>query len=237
MMKQYYLMNFGHVNGNFNSESTLLNEGYTSLRINDENHYQNEQLLAAMMCETFGEETIREGYYGFDLNNALTNKIVEKTGRDNTEVYEEVSTFLEDIQSALYKTADIGEDFRKDPSLMEEYTALFSKFEAYYEQVNDKKMSSNVIMNAIQDYLQGTKSRISLGEEENIQSLQYKNDGSLVVQIGKHADEIEYTKGIQTVQLSERTHSRSYVVTQDEKYSNSKLFTIVEDKNIDYPDL
>ena len=83
-------MSFGDVSGKFEGPTVLLNEGYTSVSTNA-GAYENEQLMARLMIETFGDDTIREGYYGFDLTNALTNKIVEKTGRDNKEVYSEVT--------------------------------------------------------------------------------------------------------------------------------------------------
>lgn len=226
-------MNFGHVRGDFSGgNTTLINEGFNTLLYGGE--YEKEQLLAAMLCETFGEDTVKKGFYGFNLIDSLTNKVVEKTGRDNTEVYEEIDAFLDDIQNALYKTADLGEEYKKDTSLMEEYDALFSRFDKYYEQVNDSKMSNNVIMNAIQDCIQGTNKRCKLSQNETITDVDYKTDGSASITIGKKEEGVSYTIGQKMVEGYEDIYHRIYEINNDNKYNGTSLFKKVKDENIDY---
>lgn len=211
------LHELGHVIGNFEGETLLLNEGYTSLRVKDSS-YKKEQLLASMMIETFGSETIREGYYGFNLTNALTNKIVEKTGRDNTEVYDEVTSFLEDIQEVLYKTGSLEEtEFRKDSSLMKDYNSLFSKFEQYYKEINEQEMSDNILMNAIQDYFQGTNDRTYLDKDEYINNISCNIDGSADITVQKLNTAFSYILEGQKVENSGSFETINYHISNEEK--------------------
>lgn len=232
MMKQQFLMNFGHVNGNFEGPTVLLNEGYTSVSTNA-GAYENEQLMARLMIETFGDETIREGYYGFDLTNALTNKIVEKTGRDNKEVYSEVTSFLEEIQDVLYRSADIGLEFRKDSILMQDYDNLFKKFEEYYEAINEEKMSNNIIATSIADYLQEDGKRTKLRDGEHIVGIEYNKDGSAKISVGRRRDEFSYRIGLQTTTETASSISRDYIVNSENK-NNTNMFSEIKDENIEY---
>ena len=57
----------------------------------------------AMLCvEAFGDEAFREGFYGFDLQTVLTNKIAGITKRDVIEVDSEIYELFEDIETVLY---------------------------------------------------------------------------------------------------------------------------------------
>ena len=99
---------FDHENNHVNGELSyyyagLLNEGYTQLsQANSTNRYKTEAAMAMICVETFGDEAFREGFYGFDLQTVLTNKIAGITKRDAIEVDREIYELFEDIETVLY---------------------------------------------------------------------------------------------------------------------------------------
>lgn len=93
-----------HINGNLSYyTASLLNEGYTQLsQANSTDRYKTEAAMAMLCVEAFGDEAFREGFYGFDLQIVLTNKIAGITKRDVIEVDSEIYELFEDIETVLY---------------------------------------------------------------------------------------------------------------------------------------
>ena len=224
-----------HIEGNFSAfSSSLLNEGYTSF-ISEDESYEMEKLMVAMMTETFGAELIKQGYYGFDLAGVLTNNIAAKSKRDYMDVREEVEDLLEEIEMCLFKTGDLGETFREDALLMQEYQALYKKLSDYYSLMNDgQKMSDNAIAAVIMDYVLGTNNTKVLGENEKFLSLRYGKDGALEFNITVTIPNISYDVGYMHLDSTASNYTRGYVIPQDEKNEGTSRYAKVSDENINY---
>lgn len=224
-----------HFNGNFDMyESTLLNEGYTSLDISDT--YSQEQLMVGLLIETFGTELINEAYYSSNLKGLVANNIVEKTGKTIEEATREVYDLFDDIESALYETAEIGENYRENDELMKEYQDIFDKLSVYYEDNNRKEMEKNVIASIIKDEIMGTNDTQMLGSRESVSSIKYSGDGTLKVNIVKNEGDLEYTQAeVGIIRIVDSKYGRSITIGPDEKYNNpKKIFSQIEDEDIDY---
>lgn len=185
-----------HINGNFSYYGgSLLNEGYNQLsQPSCDERYKVEQAMVMLFAETFGNETLKEGFYGFDLQGALTNKMVKITGRDQNTVDSEIYQLLEDTDEVLYDSGK-DENYKNNSELMARYESIFSRLSEYYEQIHGRKMSENQATNIIREYLTGTRSsNLYLGKNEKIQKIGYDLDtSSLVCEIASmHEEEIKY---------------------------------------------
>lgn len=219
-----------HINGEFSYYSgTLLNEGYTQLSSvsNDFSRYKNEQLMCILFAETFGVDTLKEGYYGFDLEQAITNKIIEKTGRNSDVVRTEINEFLSDTQDLLYDLDKYG--------YSENTTAHFdqysSKLADYYMQINNQDINKNQLVLATMDCLIGShRANIYFSEDEKVVGI-YRYDvdtGKVVYNVGKEYEDIKYSEGA----IVNFTSKRRVELDDSNKYHEQILK--VEDKDIDY---
>ncbi len=225
-----------HFNGNFDVyEATLLNEGYTNLDIND-NVYSQEQLMVGLLMETFGIELVNEGYYSSNLKELVANNIVEKSGKTLEEATKETYDFFDDIENALYRTGELGDNYRENAELMKDYQDIFDKLSVYYEANNKKEMGKNIIVSIIKDEIMGTNDTQMLGSRESVSSIRYSGDGTLKVNIVKNEGDLEYTQaGIGIIRSVDSKYGRSITIGQDEKYNNSKkIFSQIEDEDIEY---
>ncbi len=224
-----------HFNGNFDMyESTLLNEGYTSLDISDT--YAQEQLIVGLLMETFGTELINEAYYSSNLKGLIANNIVEKSGKTLEEATKETYDFFDDIESALYRTGELGDNYREDSELMKDYQDIFDKLSIYYEANNKKEIEKNVIVSIIKDEIMGTNDTQMLGSRESVSGIKYSGDGTLKVNIVKNEGDLEYTQAeIGIIRSVDSKYGRSITVGPDEKYNNpKKIFSQIEDEDIEY---
>ena len=224
-----------HFNGNFDLyEGTLLNEGYTSLDIS--NTYSQEQLMVGLLMETFGRELVNEGYYSSNLKGLVANNIVEKSGKTIEEATKETYDFFDDIESALYKTGELGDDYREDAKLMQDYQDIFDKLSVYYEANNKKEIEKYKIVSIIKDEIMGTNDTQMLGNRESVSSIKYSGDGTLKVNIVKNEGDLEYTQeGLGIIIHTDAKYGRSITVGPDEKYNNpKKIFSQIEDEDIEY---
>lgn len=72
-----------HLNGGYSFYGEIgmeLSEGFTELTTPDltSRTYKGDRLMNIIFIETFGIDAIEEGYYGYNLQSSLTNRIVEK---------------------------------------------------------------------------------------------------------------------------------------------------------------
>lgn len=224
-----------HFNGRFNMyESTLLNEGYTSLDV--DSSYATEQLMVGLLMETFGRELINEGYYSSNLKSLVANNIVETTGKTIEEATKETYDFFDDIQNVLYRTEELGDNYREDAELMQDYEDIFNKIAIYYEANNKKEMSKNAIVLIIKDEIMGTNDTQMLESKETVDVSRYSGDGTLEVKISKNEGDIEYyQEGVGTIKTVDRTYLRTLTIKQDDKYNSlQSIFGRVKDEDIDY---
>lgn len=224
-----------HANGEFSElNSGLVNEGYNDLLIADGTRYKNESLMAALLVETFGKDTLDAGYYGRDLQTALTNKIVEVSKRDREEVGKEVADLLDDVQVVLYQIGDIGDEFRSNSEVVTSLKSIFSRLEEYHKQINERKMEDNTIASIIESYFIEKDTLETLKNNEHFSINKYDlENGTLDVRITSDKDTIVIHDGIYDMQ-SEGKHSRTVQITPDNKYSGTSILNKVDDSQIDY---
>ncbi len=226
-----------HVSGIFGGNTSLLNEGYCALTQENSGrgHYDNEQLMAALFIETFGIDTMKEAYYTSDIENVLSNKVIEASGRDDNTI-QDIYSLLEDTQRVLYRMGELGDDFRKDQDLMNQYENLYLKLSKYYEIINGKQMDTNSIANLIKDYSLGLNTSALLNDGEIISHLKYLRNGDLKIEIAsKHdGDNIEYNSEYGMTQIPEPRYYRNVEVINNDKYSSLKRLCKIEDSSIDY---
>ena len=226
-----------HINGQFSyygSNNTLLNEGYTHLAVKEEtNTYITEQCMAVLFNETFGNESMKEGYFGFDLNNALTNIIVEKTGKDNAIVNDEIYNLLQDTQDLLYDSGVYtkeGNEIKNNSDLIKRYENLFEKLSYYYEIVNERKMNENQIVNLVMDCITGTnRASIYKSNETYKEFISYDLDKeSIICNVGNNCNNMELPNGEIIVSIQ---NSRKVFLNKDNKYSKD---IPIKDSDINY---
>lgn len=224
-----------HANGEFAElNSGLVNEGYNELLIADETRYKNESLMAALLAETFGKDTLDAGYYGRDLQTALTNKIVEVSKRDREEVGVEVADLLDDVQVVLYQIGDLGDEFRNNSEVITSLKSIFSRLAEYHKQINERKMEDNTIASIIESYFTEKDTLEALKNNEHFSINKYDLDnGTLDVRITSDKDTIVIHDGIYDMH-SEGEHSRTVQITPDNKYSGTSILNKVDDSQIDY---
>ena len=186
--------------------------------------------------ETFGRELINEGYYSSNLKSLVANNIVETTGKTIEEATKETYDFFDDIQNVLYRTEELGDNYREDSELMQDYEDIFNKIAIYYEANNKKEMSQNAIALIIKDEIMGTNDTQMLESKETVDGSRYSGDGTLEVRISKNEGDIEYyQEGIGIVRSVDRTYERTLTINQDEKYNSlQSIFGRVKDEDIDY---
>lgn len=178
--EQTFAHECNHIVGNFRGISILLNEGYTELSnpMGRFNNYQFEQLMAVMFIRTFGPEVMKDGYYGFDLENALVNKLVEVTKRDISEVEEEIFQLLKQVQSALYNITGRNHNMNKglfaDYIPRDELTEILDALSSYSELINGKPLKENAFNRLVIDALTGKRDAESYrSDDENINYLDF----------------------------------------------------------------
>lgn len=228
-----------HVNGNLSAVSaTLLNEGYNSLTAkDDDNRYKQEQLMAAMFIETFGAETMKEGFYTFNLADVLANKIAVASKRDYMDVIVEVEDLLEQVEEVLYITGDKGDLYKTDLLLLEDYKKIYETLGGYYSLMNDgKRITDNVITSVIMDYMTASETTGILEEGEHFAGIRYNPDGTFDFSVVSPEKDVAYDIGWQHVEGGEGRYSRSYVVTQDAKHDGIETYRRerIKDSDIDY---
>ncbi|MBR3163217.1 MAG: hypothetical protein IKF17_03875 [Clostridia bacterium] len=105
------------------------------------------------MIETFGIDTIKEGYYGYNLQQSLTNKVVETTGRNHEEVDVEIFNLLNDMNHILLEIHK--EEYTTDDlyNLRNLYVSICERLGVYYEQINNKKIEDNQIVQLVSDWI------------------------------------------------------------------------------------
>lgn len=186
--------------------------------------------------ETFGIELVNEGYYSSNLKELVANNIVEKSGKTLEEATKETYDFFDDIENALYRTGELGDNYRENAELMKDYQDIFDKLSVYYEANNKKEMGKNIIVSIIKDEIMGTNDTQMLGSRESVSSIRYSGDGTLKVNIVKNEGDLEYTQaGIGIIRSVDSKYGRSITIGQDEKYNNSKkIFSQIEDEDIEY---
>ena len=222
-----------HINGDFfYYEGSLLNEGYTQLSSvsDDFNRYKNEQLVSILFAETFGIETLKEGYYGFDLEQAIVNKVVEKTGRNSDSVRNEVSDFFDRTQSLLYDLDQYGYGERTAPN----FEAFMNSLTDYYSAINGQDINKNQLVAATIDCLTGShKANIYFSDDEKIIWLnEYDVDtGKVVYELGKSYTDVVYNDGLNRTSTN-FSSMRKVELDDSNKYQPQILH--VEDKDITY---
>ena len=234
-----------HINGDFN-KCELLNEGYNQLLIKGRSDiYSDEQYMATIFTEVFGKDVMNEGYFGFDLNNAITNKIVEKTGRDNAVVNDEIYNLLQDTQDLLFDTGiyryskEIEDDekivdgkklIKNNKELVERYEKLYERLSKYHELINGKPIKDNQITNFMMDCLTGSnRAKVYQTGKENYKFAEYDIDtGILECNIGNFYKNLEENLEI----ISDSKLYRKLTINQDDKYEEHK--EIIKDSDIQY---
>lgn len=223
-----------HINGDF-TDCTLLNEGYNQLIIKStEEVYINEQLMAILFSETFGRDVMNEGYFGFDLSNAITNKIVEITGRDNAVVNDEVYNLLEDTQNLLLETGEYTKngdaEIKNNKELVQKYEKFYEKLSEYHKIINGKTIEENNITNFVMDCITGTnRANVYQSDKENFRSIDgYDIDsGTLNCIIGNNYENLDVGTSIIT-----GTVCRNLELTQENKYEEK--IGPIKDSDINY---
>lgn len=227
-----------HTNGQFgNNISMLLNEGYnTLLTCPDSKRYENEVYMAALVTETFGEETMSRAYYRMDIDTELVNAIVEKTGRNRDEVEIEVAGFLEDIEEVLYKMGELEDDYTQNQELMDKLEKLFGKLEIYHEIIQGRKIEENTIAEILKMKLRQRDDRGLLKENENLYiNGYYLSTGKLDATIVASEGELKYEVGTKEYQSPSPVYSRNIVLGNSNKYGDPvKIIRNVKDSQIDY---
>ena len=227
-----------HINGNFSPNNTsLLNEGYTQLssKKRDE-RYEDEQLMVILLIETFGKETIKAGYYRFDLNQELINVIVEKTGRNADDVNDEIYNLMEEIQEVLYDFEKCEkDDVEKDKQLLEKFNNVYLKLADYYEQLTGRKSDENQIVNCVVDKLTGSrKANIYVTDNERIDGIEnYDVDtGELSLKVLSEHDEINYEDSFQMVKKPNAHYGRFIDLNDNNKYNATP--EAIKDNSLNY---
>ena len=159
-----------HVNGEFGPGiSVLLNEGYnTLLTCPNSSRYENEKYMAALLAETFGADTLSRGFYRMDLDTELANKVVNMTGRDRISVESEIAGLLEDIESVLFEMGEIGDDYNRNPELMERLEKVFTRLEVYHKMFTEKEMEDNAIAEILKMKLRRKDANKLINENEDL---------------------------------------------------------------------
>lgn len=199
-----------HVNGNLSYYSAdLLNEGYTQLsQANSSNRYKVESAMAMLCIETFGNEAFKEGYYGFDLQTVLTNKIVGITKRDANKVDSELYNLFQDIEAVLY-SAGRDPNYKENSEILEQFEDIFNRLSVYHELITGREMGDNQAANIIEDYITGSRrsslyGRDSVGVKDII--LDYDLDKKeLNAQIDVGHKELSYSVSFVEARMGERS--------------------------------
>lgn len=231
-----------HINGNFGGinggsiKTTMLNEGYTQLSSASESKsYSNGQAMAILYAETFGTEALKEGYYGMNLENVLTNNIVQATGRDSVEVNQEIANLLSETQDILYQM-DADENCRSDTELMSRLESLINQLSSYSEIINGYSLEQNQTSLLMQDYLTGEHKSQLYSDEEKIDSFSYDVDtGKIDVTISKAYENVKVNNSAYSYSLLTGTHTRHITLDDSNKYDAdlTRDGTITDD-SIDY---
>lgn len=199
-----------HVNGALSYyTASLLNEGYNQLaQANSRNRYKTESAMAMLCIETFGTEAFKEGFYGFDLQSVLTNKIVGITKRNSNEVDKEIADLLQDIEDVLYK-AGKDENYRNDAELLEQFENVFRKLGVYHELITGREMEDNQTANLIKDYIIGSrKSSLYTKDTERLTDVIFEYDvdtGVFTAELGAEHEMIPYSVSFVESQIAPRS--------------------------------
>ena len=116
---------------------------------------------------------MREGYYGFDLQQALCNKVVAKTGRDRIEVDQEIFTLIEETEGILYEIHNRQmADINNDENIQIKYREIFSKLNQLSLSLTGKELKESTAVQIINDYFTGShNAKVYFDPEEKVTEL------------------------------------------------------------------
>lgn len=148
-----------HLIGQYGLDSTyrLLSEGYTELSISSKNGqgYKKSRFMNILLAETFGSDTLKKGYYRFDLPTALVNRIVLESGEDENKARKEVNKLLQNCETFLRESATYTRE-RNDRA----FNQIFMQLNRYYRELNNRDISDNLIAELIANYFVGEDSKL-----------------------------------------------------------------------------
>lgn len=146
-----------HINGTFDyNYSTPLSEGFTELSSPNQTnkYYKYEMFFNIILIETYGLDTIKEGYFNYGLEDAITNKIIENTGEDKEETEINVSNLIYKINYFLNELR-VNEENSKD--LIESFSKIIEEIQEDYKIINKDDLENNQLILLIIDWFMSTQ--------------------------------------------------------------------------------
>lgn len=209
-----------HANGRFGNRDSLglLNEGFNEILTGGE-RYENEQMMAAMYMEAFGAQTLAKGYYQYDLTDELVNQVVQKTGRGEDEVREELEQLFTETQDVLYKMG-ASNDYKNDPEISSQLDQVINKLSNYHEMINGRSMEENARMQLLRVGLTGKDDKHLIPEGEEVFFKGYDfSTGRMKLAVGAKNKQYQYRVPEEDgLHISTGALLKNYYVGENDKY-------------------